>query len=106
MNCTVLLVVDLTHAVPPECVLLQLPESCVVLYLRILQEVLDGAQVMCCTLTGTLHPQLHGQAFDVAIIDEAAQALEAACWTALLKARRAVLAGAACIPHRQEAFLP
>eukprot|EP00882_Tetradesmus_deserticola_P026838 GHRQ01029647.1.p1 GENE.GHRQ01029647.1~~GHRQ01029647.1.p1 ORF type:complete len:532 (+),score=217.63 GHRQ01029647.1:349-1944(+) len=60
---------------------------------KALQEVLDGAQVMCCTLTGALHPQLHGQAFDVAVIDEAAQALEAACWTALLKARRAVLAG-------------
>jgi superfamily I DNA and/or RNA helicase len=62
--------------------------------LRALQEVLDGAQIMCCTLTGALHPQLIGQAFDVAVIDEAAQALEAACWTALLKARRAVLAGA------------
>ncbi|WIA11524.1 hypothetical protein OEZ85_011635 [Tetradesmus obliquus] len=60
---------------------------------KALQEVLDGAQVMCCTLTGALHPQLHGQAFDVAVIDEAAQALEAACWSALLKARRAVLAG-------------
>uniref|UniRef100_A0A383VHI7 DNA helicase n=1 Tax=Tetradesmus obliquus TaxID=3088 RepID=A0A383VHI7_TETOB len=60
---------------------------------KALQEVLDGAQVMCCTLTGALHPQLHGQTFDVAVIDEAAQALEAACWSALLKARRAVLAG-------------
>jgi hypothetical protein len=62
----------------------------------ILQEVLEGAQVMCCTLTGALHPQLRGQVFDVAVIDEAAQALEAACWTALLKARRAVLAGRPC----------
>ncbi|KAF6264977.1 P-loop containing nucleoside triphosphate hydrolase protein [Scenedesmus sp. NREL 46B-D3] len=60
---------------------------------KALQEVLDGAQVMCCTLSGALHPQLHGHAFDVAVIDEAAQALEAACWTALLKGRRAVLAG-------------
>ena len=33
------------------------------------------------------------QIFDVAIIDEAAQALEAASWAALLRARRAVLAG-------------
>lgn len=57
------------------------------------QEVLDGAQVMCCTLTGALHPQLRGQVFDVVVIDEAAQALEPACWTALLKGRRAVLAG-------------
>jgi DNA polymerase alpha-associated DNA helicase A len=31
--------------------------------------------------------------FDVAVIDEAAQALEAACWSALLLAGRAVLAG-------------
>lgn len=57
------------------------------------QEVLDGAQVLCCTLTGALHPQLQGQAFDVVVIDEAAQALEVACWSALLKGRRAVMAG-------------
>lgn len=31
--------------------------------------------------------------FDVVVIDEAAQALEAACWIALLRARKAVLAG-------------
>jgi hypothetical protein len=57
------------------------------------QEVVSGAQVICCTLSGALHPQLSGQAFDVAVIDEAAQALEAACWSALLLAGRAVLAG-------------
>eukprot|EP00878_Enallax_costatus_P011993 GHUV01012521.1.p1 GENE.GHUV01012521.1~~GHUV01012521.1.p1 ORF type:complete len:728 (+),score=288.54 GHUV01012521.1:305-2488(+) len=60
---------------------------------KALQEVLDGAQVLCCTLTGALHPQLQGQVFDVVVIDEAAQALEVACWSALLKGRRAVLAG-------------
>lgn len=31
--------------------------------------------------------------FDLVVIDEAAQALESACWIALLKAKRAVLAG-------------
>ena len=36
-------------------------------------------------------------AFDVVVIDEAAQSLEAACWLALCQARRAVLAG----DHRQ-----
>ncbi len=36
---------------------------------------------------------LQGQVFDVVVIDEAAQALEAACWAALLRAPRAVLAG-------------
>ncbi|KAF8070908.1 Ighmbp2 [Scenedesmus sp. PABB004] len=60
---------------------------------KALQEVLDGAQVLCCTLSGALHPQLAGQAFDVTVIDEAAQAIEPACWSALLKGRRAVLAG-------------
>jgi superfamily I DNA and/or RNA helicase len=55
--------------------------------------VINGAQIICCTLSGALHPQLEGQAFDVAVVDEAAQALEAACWSALLLAGRAVLAG-------------
>lgn len=30
-------------------------------------------QVIACTLTGVVHPQLDGQAFDVAVVDEAAQ---------------------------------
>lgn len=37
--------------------------------------------------------QLERLQFDVVVIDEAAQALEPACWAALLKGRRAVLAG-------------
>jgi len=51
-----------------------------------------------CTVTNTLpvfacaHHQ--SQVFDVVVVDEAAQALEAATWAGLLKASRAVLAGA------------
>ncbi|GIL45595.1 hypothetical protein Vafri_2803 [Volvox africanus] len=56
-------------------------------------EVIKGAQVVCCTLTGAAHRQLESELFDVAVVDEAAQALEAATWSALLRARRAVLAG-------------
>ncbi|GLC34608.1 hypothetical protein PLESTM_000216800 [Pleodorina starrii] len=56
-------------------------------------EVIKGAQVICCTLTGVAHRQLDAELFDVAVVDEAAQALEAATWGALLRARRAVLAG-------------
>eukprot|EP00198_Chlamydomonas_reinhardtii_P001007 XP_001690342.1 predicted protein [Chlamydomonas reinhardtii] len=56
-------------------------------------EVIKGAQVVCCTLTGVSHRQLDKELFDVAVVDEAAQALEAATWGALLRARRAVLAG-------------
>lgn len=50
-------------------------------------------QVVCATLTGVLHRHLDDLAFDVCVIDEAAQALEPACWGALLKAPKAVLAG-------------
>ncbi|KAG2432839.1 hypothetical protein HXX76_008572 [Chlamydomonas incerta] len=56
-------------------------------------EVIKGGQVVCCTLTGVSHRQLDRELFDVAVVDEAAQALEAATWGALLRARRAVLAG-------------
>ncbi|GLI64102.1 hypothetical protein VaNZ11_007275 [Volvox africanus] len=55
--------------------------------------VIKDAQVVCCTLTGAAHRQLESELFDVAVVDEAAQALEAATWSALLRARRAVLAG-------------
>ncbi|GFR40163.1 hypothetical protein Agub_g720 [Astrephomene gubernaculifera] len=57
------------------------------------KEVVRGSQVVCCTLTGVAHRQLEAELFDVAVVDEAAQALEAATWGALLRARRAVLAG-------------
>ena len=50
-------------------------------------------QVICCTLTGVQIKDLRDQFFDVAIVDEAAQALEVATWGALLKAPRVVLAG-------------
>ncbi|KAB8748974.1 hypothetical protein FH972_026525 [Carpinus fangiana] len=54
-----------------------------------------GAKVVLATLHGAGGHQLRhlqGQ-FDVVIIDEASQALEAQCWVALLAARKAVLAG-------------
>lgn len=57
------------------------------------QEVLAGAQVVATTLMGAAGRDLHGMEFDVCVVDEAAQALEAACWLALLHARKAVLAG-------------
>jgi len=56
-------------------------------------EVLAGAAVVACTLTGAGSRALRDLRFDVVVVDEAAQALECACWTALLKAPRAVLAG-------------
>jgi len=56
--------------------------------------VLNNASVICATLTGVGSRQLENlPPFDVVVIDEAAQALEPACWAALLRGRRAILAG-------------
>jgi ATP-dependent RNA/DNA helicase IGHMBP2 len=60
---------------------------------KAIEEVMGRAQVVCCTLTGVLSRDVQHKEFDVVYIDEAAQALEVACWGALLRARRAVLAG-------------
>ncbi len=60
-------------------------------------DLLRAAQVVLCTVTGADEKALRAEQFDLVVIDEAAQALEAACWIPLLKGRRAVLAG----DHRQ-----
>jgi predicted DNA helicase len=60
------------------------------------ERVLDEARVVCATLTG-LDSQLLGQRrFDVAVIDEACQSTEPACWVPLLRAGKLILAGDHC----------
>ncbi|KAG0596165.1 hypothetical protein M758_UG230200 [Ceratodon purpureus] len=56
-------------------------------------DVIKDSAIVLTTLTGALTRQLRDTTFDIVIIDEAAQALEIACWIALLKGRRCVLAG-------------
>ncbi|XP_049934451.1 uncharacterized protein LOC116256012 isoform X2 [Nymphaea colorata] len=56
-------------------------------------DVIKDASVVLTTLTGASSQILEGHDFDLVIIDEAAQALEVACWIALLKGRRCILAG-------------
>nr|XP_016441859.1 PREDICTED: DNA-binding protein SMUBP-2-like isoform X2 [Nicotiana tabacum] len=56
-------------------------------------DVLKNADVVLTTLTGALSKKLDGMSYDLVIIDEAAQALEIACWIALLKGSRCILAG-------------
>ena len=51
-------------------------------------DVIKSADVVLTTLTGALTRKLEGTSFDLVIIDEAAQALEIACWIALLKVNR------------------
>lgn len=55
--------------------------------------VLDTADVVLTTTTGANDSLLGTRRFDVVVIDEAAQALEAACWIPIHRARRIVLAG-------------
>jgi len=56
-------------------------------------DVLERAQVVLATLTGVESNALRKRRFDLAVIDEATQAVEPAACLALLKAERAVLAG-------------
>ncbi|KAG2536802.1 DNA-binding protein SMUBP-2-like isoform X1 [Panicum virgatum] len=56
-------------------------------------DVLKNADVVLTTLTGASSKKLNGITFDLVVIDEAAQALEIACWIALLKGPRCILAG-------------
>ncbi|KAF2432764.1 DNA helicase [Tothia fuscella] len=52
-----------------------------------------GSKVVLATLHGAGGFHLKNQQFDVVIIDEASQALEAQCWVPLLGAKKVVLAG-------------
>jgi superfamily I DNA and/or RNA helicase len=56
-------------------------------------DVLERAEVVLATLTGLENPALRGRRFELAVVDEATQAVEPAAYLALLRAERAVLAG-------------
>ena len=63
------------------------------LELQIDAALFDEARVVACTLVGAAHRVLTNHHFTTLFIDEAAQALEAACWIAIGKADRVILAG-------------
>ena len=66
------------------------------LEIRINSELLGEARVIACTLVGSAHRLLEGMKFGTLFIDEAAQALEAACWIPMRRASRVILAGDHC----------
>lgn len=64
--------------------------------IRINAELFGEARVIACTLVGSAHHLLEGMKFGTLFIDEAAQALEAACWIPMRRASRVILAGDHC----------
>ncbi|WP_297644109.1 AAA domain-containing protein [uncultured Bacteroides sp.] len=74
----------------------RLRDRATALEIQINAELFDGAHVIASTLVSSNHRLLAGRHFGTLFIDEAAQALEAACWIAIRKADRVVLAGDHC----------
>ena len=66
------------------------------LEIRINEALFSEARVIACTLVSSANRLLMGQKFGTLFIDEAAQALEAACWIPIRKADRVILAGDHC----------
>ena len=66
------------------------------LEIRIDTELFTEARVIACTLVGAASRVLERKRFSFLFIDEAAQAIEAACWIAISRADRVILAGDHC----------
>jgi superfamily I DNA and/or RNA helicase len=74
----------------------RLREQVTRLEFQINRELFGENRVIACTLIGSNHRLLNGRHFSTLFIDEASQALEAACWVAIAKSDRVVLAGDPC----------
>ena len=74
----------------------RLRERATELEIQINADLFDSARVIASTLVSSNHRLLNGRRFSTLFIDEAAQALEAACWIAIRKADRVILAGDHC----------
>lgn len=60
---------------------------------RLIEQILNSAQVITSTLVGCTHRVLDKIKFKTVVIDEAAQALEPATWIPITKASKVVLTG-------------
>ncbi|KAI0080422.1 P-loop containing nucleoside triphosphate hydrolase protein [Panus rudis PR-1116 ss-1] len=60
---------------------------------KVVETVMGESQVVIATCHSAGGWQLRNHEFDVAIIDEATQALEAVCWIPIFKAQKLILAG-------------
>lgn len=62
----------------------------------IVEDILNKVEVITATLVGANHHTILSRHYETIIIDEAAQALEPACWIPILKANKVILAGDHC----------
>ncbi|WVR06790.1 hypothetical protein IAU60_003825 [Kwoniella sp. DSM 27419] len=60
---------------------------------KVVTSVLSRAQVVLATCHSAGSRQLNNTTFDVCIVDEATQAVEAVCWVPILKSKKLILAG-------------
>ncbi len=74
----------------------RLKERATELEIRINAQLFSEARVIASTLVGSSSRLLEGQKFGTLFIDEAAQALEAACWIPIRRVSRVILAGDHC----------
>ena len=74
----------------------RLKERATEIEVRIHNELFSEARVIACTLVGSSNRLLDGQKFGTLFIDEAAQALEAACWIPIRRVSRVIFAGDHC----------
>ena len=74
----------------------RLKERATELEVRINAQLFGEARVIACTLVGSSNRLLEGQKFGTLFIDEAAQALEAACWIPIRRVSRVIFAGDHC----------
>ena len=63
------------------------------LEIKINADLFEQARVVSCTLIGSAYRIMERRRFSTLFIDEAAQALEPACWAAILRADRVVMGG-------------
>ena len=74
----------------------RLKERATELEVRINVQLFGEARVIASTLVGSANRLLEGQKFGTLFIDEAAQALEAACWIPIRRVSRVIFAGDHC----------
>ena len=83
----------------------RLKEVAVGLEVRINADIFGQVRVIASTLVGAGSKLLDGHRFGTVFIDEAAQALEAACWIPIRRASRVILAGDHCqLPPTVKSF--